>query len=300
VRRKGEDAGTVIQAFPLHRGRTMAVTLAVAIPMFDSVYETILKAALTAATDLPPWPEVPADYATSTKRGLTYAVHPSVTGSIRHFQDVSQATQKNFEKFHGKLPRIARDSPPPVIFIHSSSDQAAAISPDLKGDTRPFLSETTTMRFFATPIQEDDAKGSHDLASAFGQFLIQRRYGTTIPRWVMVGEINVAGVEHDTGKRLPWIAPGHVAWASGIELPRLDKYQPGNEETVPQVCFFYVAFFHAGGSKYKKAYRAFLDDIATHYDADAAAKRHLEPLGYDKIQAAANKFMHTGFKVAKG
>jgi len=298
-RDRGEHIEVVIQAFKQHRGRTIHIALSIDPTAFDTVYETFLKAAATAEVDLPPFPSAPENYKTSTKRGITYAVHPSVKGSLKHFQSVTQAAQKSFEKFHGKLPKIPRDAHAPITFIHSNQEQAGRIAPGLEKEIRPFVNEVTTLRFFATPVRADDNQGSHNLATAFGQFMLGRKYGSAVPRWALVGELNVAGVEYEIGKRLPWIPAGVAQWANGIQLPRLDTYNPGNEDSVPRVCFYYVAFFHAGGSKYKKAYRAYLTDLATHYDPAAAAKRHLEPLGYDRIQSAATKFMHSGCKIMK-
>ena len=37
--------------------------------------------------------------------------------------------------------------------------------------------------------------------------------------------------------------------------------------------------------------------IMAFYNQHGAAKRHLEPLDYNKLQAAATKFMRNGFKV---
>jgi len=298
-RETSNDTFTVIQAYHLHQGRTIILTLMVAHEQLEAVYERFLKGALTVQVDLPPWPGIPSNYKTSTKRGLRYATHPSVKGSIKHFQSVTQATQKNFEKFHGKLPKPAKGCPAPIIFIHNSHADATTLAPGIRDNPRLFVNESTTMRFFATPVAKGDVEGSHKLATAFGHFLTQRKYGAAVPRWVLIGEINAAGVEHDTGKKLPWITPGHRAWSDGIDLPSLDGYKPDGGDTVARVTFFYVGFFRAGGAKYKKAYRAYLTDIATRYDSEAAAKRHLEPLGYARIRAAATKFMHSGYKVTK-
>ena len=47
----------------------------------------------------------------------------------------------------------------------------------------------------------------------------------------------------------------------------------------------------AGPKKYRKVYKAYLADIGKNLDRRAAAKKHLEPLGYSVLRDAATKFM---------
>jgi len=298
---EGDNVLTVVHAFCLHHGRTVIATIVVPPQDFERVYQPFLHAALTSEINLPPWPSIPEGYKVTTKRGLRFAVHPAVKASTRHTLTTMRAVRKRFEKFHGKLPPTPKGSPAPVVFLHRDNQDAAAVASWLENKPAQFTRGWSTLCCFVVPVAKGDAEGTKALIRHYAGFLLHRRYGTGVPDWVRGGEATVARIETINGKALPRISIGTQGWADGLSLQTLDQLQLGTWEadTRTRQFFFYVAYFRCGGSRYSKAYRAFLDDLATRYDPEAAAKRHLEPLDYAKLKDAATKFMHRGFKILK-
>jgi len=296
---EGDNRMMVVNAFRRDRGNTLTTTVVVRRGELDAVYEPFLRAARTTRVDRPPFPQVPKGYKTTSKRGLRYAVHSAVAIPPKFLVGATQEMRKRFESFHGKLPAAPRGSPAPIFFIHRNNNDAKPLSSEFGDKPSMFLAESTTLRFFATQTAKSQDDRTDDLYSRFGKFLVERRYGTSVPLWVKLGERTTARIGMNTGKKLPWIPSGFYNWSEGLKLDRLDAY-PARGEGVTDFgkqSFFYVALFHCGGSKYRNAYRRFLEDIATRYDPQAAAQRHLEPLDYGKLQAAATKFMARGLRV---
>ena len=54
-----------------------------------------------------------------------------------------------------------------------------------------------------------------------------------------------------------------------------------------------MAFFHAGPPEYRKAYKKFLDELSDCGDPAIAMRKHLEPLGYDKLREECDKYRVT-------
>ena len=296
----GDRNVVLIETFHFYLGRPIIVSLALAPDEFEANYETFLKVALTAKMKTPPWPVIPERYKIKKKGGITYAVHPGVSASLKNLIATTQDAKKRFERFHGKLPRPPKGSNGAVIYVHANQEEVKrSFNPDLEDTSHPFLVDSTSLRAFALPVQEDDRTGSMRASTGMVHFLARRYYGVEVPRWVTSGESSAASVQFYTDKKLPWITAGHRSWSDGIQLPMLNGYKADEGETAGRKSFFYVVFFRRGPSKYRKAYRAFLKDIATRYDPDAAAARHLEPLGYSTIQSAATKFMFDGLKITK-
>ncbi|MHC4953716.1 MAG: hypothetical protein ACYTGZ_07485 [Planctomycetota bacterium] len=295
----GRDS-LVVRTFPAPRGRVLYVTLVAAPDEFDRVYEPFLAAAKSTTYDKPAWPEIPKAYKTVKKGRFVFATHDAVRPPTKHVVKTTGTVLKRFTKLHGKLPKVPRDAGSPVIFIHTGNTQAKSLEPSIKEDGNRHINDYSGVRFLTVAVQPDDRQETANLHSGLAQFFLYQRYGTAVPLWVRWGEARAAAVEYNTEKKLPYMHTGFADWASGMTLPPIDKMTDeaarANNDGFGKQAFFYVAFFRCGPSTYRKAYRAMLQDIADNYDPEAAAKRHLESIGYDNIQAAASKFMHGKIK----
>ncbi|MHC4668348.1 MAG: hypothetical protein ACYTFD_08060 [Planctomycetota bacterium] len=254
----------------------------------------LFTAARSFEAKLERWPPIPEGYVTRRKGRYLLARPASVTRSVAFLLKLLQKQEKRFQKVHGPLPK--RDEPV-VVLVHNSKRQAGEILKQAGDAQQDFYADLQHGRLFAVPVAKGNTEEAGWLAGeAQGLFLLLR-YGDTRPQWAWSGERTVARAEVMTGKALPSLHRGFVGWLQETKVGRLDalaERTEENKETFGKQAFYYVCMFHAG--KHKKAYRKFLKDYAATCDWEAAFRRHLEPLGYDVLQAATQSFMYDKIK----
>ena len=165
-----------------------------------------------------------------------------------------------------------------------------------------FYADHRDRRLFAVPVARGNQEQAGLLAGEFQGLLYVIRYGYIEPRWIFQGERAVARAEVLTGKSLPFLHEGMVAWTVDLKFGTLDELatpEARKQESYSKQAFFYVCTFRAGPSKYRRAYKAFLKDFGTTYDHEGAVQRHLAPLDARKLEAAVIELVHFRLKAIK-
>jgi hypothetical protein len=182
-----------------------------------------------------------------------------------------------------------------VVFIHTDRSQASRVLEAAANHSNNHFTDVRNGRLFTVPVPKNDKEQAGLLASEAQALFFVLKYGQNTPLWAYIGERNVARGEEATGKRLPYLHEGMVNWRTETSIGKLDAL-PGLRESewdsYWRQSFFYVCFFHAGGKKYRAAYEAFLEDLATNFDPVAAQEKHIAPLGYDQLRTDARDFVN--------
>ena len=291
VLRRGVDPADRVSvlAFRRIRGNPLRLSLLCDLRDFDDAYADFLEATATLEADLAFWPPVPDDYKTKKKGRYLIAVHPSVR-STREIERVLRDRERSFVKMHGKLPKPDRNAPV-VIYVHSDKSQARAISEEAAGSRDGFYEDHRHGRLFVVTTGKDDRAGPYRLAYYIHGLLLRIQYGRFRPMWFFTGERSVAAAEQATGRALPYLSDGYTQWMIAPLRPLRELEEGGKQapEDAQKQSFWYVALFRAGPTKFRKAYRDFLEECAETYDTAAAFERHLAPLGLDEIKSAAEQ-----------
>lgn len=238
------------------------------------------------------WPAIPKGYETSQEGPWLIARAPAVKGSIAPLVATLKDTEKRFRRDHGPLPK---SDAPIVVLVHDSERAATAVAPDAADGNEGFWPDPRHRRLFSVPVGKDDLERQGWLAETAHALLFFARYGDTTPAWIYKGERAVARAEAMTGKPLPSLHEGFVAWVSTLKLHTLDEHKAMEAldkpdwATLNTECFFYVAMLREG--KYKKQYRAFLDDYAETGDGAGAFDRHIAPIDQEELRKATNEYI---------
>jgi hypothetical protein len=293
-----------ITVFVRASGRTFELDLQGPAACLEQAGADLMAAAATLRTTAPEWPPITKDYRIVRVGEYRLAVHRSVSGPTQRFESSIRDAQKICDRLHGRMPKPAVGEPVPVVYLHSERAQQEAILPRLKEVTTPNSLCLSGLCIFAmtTDPNEPDTAGS--LVYTIGEFNTLWRWGSMIPNWVRVGERIVVGNLHQTGKDLPYVTAERIGWREGLELRPLPEltWEAANTDwkNFYRQAFFYAALFHAGPESCRVAYRAFLDDVRKSCDPDGAVRRHLEPLGYDRLREDAERFMREDILLAEG
>ncbi len=126
-------------------------------------------------------------------------------------------------------------------------------------------------------------------------------YGSRRPRWIIAGEGIVAAAELQTGKRLPNIIEWWFRFLPNTLHPLRTVRQMGQngDKGFANHAFGYVCFFRAGPSKYRKAYKAFLEDFRQNGDPEAAEEKHLGVFDQDELKEKATQFIRYKLRMVK-
>jgi hypothetical protein len=283
-------------AYARSRGRTLELALDVLREHRDFVLPDFLKAAASLKTTRRVWPEIPAGYKVIQANPFRIAVHPGVKASIKHILKTIKAAQKISNRKHKKLPAPTRDEPAPVIYIHRHRKDAVQILPRVAGNSDHVDVCYSGLAMFVFYYPPDAKDPPQFLSGEIGDFNAYRRWGRSVPTWVRIGERRVLRAEYDGGYRLPKMDAGYFRWGEGIDLGLLDELAEKNAsdewDSFAARSMLYVAFFHAGPSKYRKAYAKFLAETRSSCDPRLAFDKHLRSLGLETVREAAEKFRH--------
>ncbi len=290
-----------ISAFVHCRGRTYEFDLTGRAATVERASADLLAVAATLKTTAPEWPPITKDYRVVRVGDYRFAVHRSVTEPTERFEKSIRDAQKVCDRLYGRMPLPAPGEPIPVVYLHSERAQQEAILPRLKDTTTSNTVCYSGLCIFVVS-KEEDAAG--DLVYLIGEFNTVWRWGATIPFWLRIGERIVVANIRETGADLPFVTAQRFAWREGLVLRPLPEltFEAAQKDWTSycREAFFYGAFFHAGPKNCQAAYRAFLDDVRKSCDPVGAVKRHLEPLGYDRLREDAERFMRESIAVAEG
>jgi hypothetical protein len=297
----GRDWGR-ITAFVRANGRTFELDLQGTSACLEQAGADFLAAAATLKAKAPEWPPVTKDYRVTRVGDYRLAVHRSVSEATTPFAGAIRDAQRICDRLYGRMPPPAPGESAPVFYLHSDRAQQEAILPRLKEVTTVHslcLSGLCIFGMSNDPGGEDPVELIPYTITEFNAFW---RWGTTIPMWVRVGErITVANLLQ-TGADLPRVTAQRLGWREGLTirpLPELtlEAFHKDWKGSHRQA-FFYTVYFRAGPDSCQAAYRAFLDDVRKSCDPDGAARRHLEPLGYDRLCLDAAQFMQEHIALA--
>ena len=242
-------------------------------------------------TSLPDWPVIPDSYETRAKGAFVFAVDPTAHDSLKDLQKIAARTEKSFTKLHGKPPR---DTVTPVLYLHRTHSQGLALMPGLKDATGISHSDYSGQRAFFCEFKADANKDRADVAREVAELCYLRRYGLIEPVWIRVGERELAAMREYGNLKPPKVHVGYRDWVGKASIPSLRDLQrtPSGEFSQEGVyqSVYYVLLFHCGPSRYRSAYRKFLEACVETGDVDGAFDKHFEPLGFDKLQEECDRF----------
>lgn len=264
---------------------------------FPEAETDMLDAVASFAAEVESRPPIPKGYAVSQEETWLIARAPAVTASIAPIVKTLKEQEKRFERDHGPLPR---SDAPLVVLVHASKSAAGKIEPRAAESNFDFTSDTWNRRLFAVPFAKEDVRREALLAYEAQDLLLFARYGDVRPGWIWVGECIVAQAEVHTGKPLPSLDQGYVAWASTLQLHLiggLERLADVDAEAWFRECFFYVAALREG--RYKKAYRAFLEECAETSDCMGAFERHLGKIDQEDLRTSTKDFISKEIKEVK-
>ncbi|MHC4940886.1 MAG: hypothetical protein ACYTHK_18240 [Planctomycetota bacterium] len=288
-----KDEWVALTTAPRVRGNQFLMTLVVAVDEQKLVVPEYFAAVPRVDSGLPDYVQIPKNYKVKKKGWAQWAVHPSVGGDSRDAMKIVNDAEKRFTKFHGKAPKSAGL---PTIFLHRSHTQGVSLHKPLGEAKNSWDDDSRGVRFFLRVVGNSPADRA-GLACGVSSFLFARRYGTNVPEWARLGEFDLGSVLAYEGLKPPKIHRGFAAWEEGLHTPLLTELaeipQGKQSEVQRRQGFFYVLFFHYGPSKYKKAYKKFLDELSECGDPAIAMRKHLEPLGYGKLQEECDKYRVT-------
>jgi hypothetical protein len=257
----------------------------------------LLAAAKSLTAEVEPWPPVPKGYLVSSAGTWIVARAPSVTKPLAPLEKAVKDAEKRFRREHGALPK---SDAPLVILVHNTTAEAAKIDPEAAKSTDGFHSDYRGRRLFALPIPKGDAEQAGLLTERVHQHLFVARYGDARPAWIRVGEGVIGRAEALLGKPLPSLHEGFAAWYSTLKLHRADELEglvKANAENWAKEGFFYVVALRGG--KYRKEYRAFLDDLVETGDGPGAFARHLGTIDQEKLRASVHAYVTERLKTER-
>jgi len=254
---------------------------------FAQAEQDVIAAVQGFAADVETWPAIPKGYETKQEGIWLVAKAPSVTASLAPLTAGLKETEKRFKRQHGTVPK----GDPIVVFVHASASEAKKIEPGAGDAVGGFYVDPQRRRILGVPVAKEDLEQQGRLAEAAYGILFMAKYGDIRPEWVWVGERAVARAEAVTGKPLPSLDEGFVAWISKLQLHTFDELEElrrSDVETYYIESFFYVAALQAG--KHKKTYQGLLKEFEVTGDG-VAFTRSLLAIGQEELRTATNEFV---------
>lgn len=209
---------------------------------------------------LPPRFPISDSYKKSDKNKLLWYVHKDIPRkTLKSIQDAAKVVQKRFGKVHGKRRKIDASERIRIVVTPTKST-AREIRDDIR-TVRGCWTQTGSAWLFVLPFGDRADRESfvHTLTTR----LFQERYRTYLPRRVVSGEAYVSICAERSGKSLPTIPqgffqimPSDVTPFRSVAENNFGRNASG--DGVDMQAFVWVAFFHAGPSKYRKLYKEFL------------------------------------------
>jgi hypothetical protein len=289
VQHKQEWAALTVT--PRIRGNTLVVSMIFALDQELLIKDDFFRAVARVDSGLPDAVVIPKNYKVKKKGWARWAVHPSAASKAKDLQKLVAAVEKRFTKFHGPA---SKDMGIATIFLHLNHSQGISLFQNLSKATGSVVDDASGLRMFLRPASLTDPNGRAGIASGVATFLFTRRYGTPYPEWVRIGELDLGFALAFAKLKPPKLHNAFLPWQEGMQIPPLQDLAATSagkqSELQRHQSFYYVFFFHYGPSKYRKAYKNFLAELQRSGDPDVAMRKHLEPLGFNKLEEACSDF----------
>lgn len=259
------------------------------------VYPAFLEIAASVEADVEAWPPpLPAAYKSKTVRGIRMAWAPEVTGrEVQLAERYVAKVVKEFERFHGKIERPADE--PLTIVLHASLAAVKSLCPETAELRDVACADLLRRRVHTVPGKESYWKAwAPSVRRALTRILLHERYRILLPNWVRIGELEWVFYRERAETRKPVFphARGRKLEEGRIQtLEKLESFAETDWGAHAEQAHLYVLLFHRGPAKYKSAYKRFLALMADTGDWEAAASKHLFPLGLQKMRADAKEFL---------
>ncbi len=290
---RDEEDWIRLHTFRYLEGRGFTLVLACPARLFDQLKDDDFAAVETVTTTLGPYPARPEGYERSERDGFVWYVHPLAKNKdVKDYRAYVAKLEKRFRKVHGKFPK---EQLAEMAFIfHPRRSMAATFGTTYTGSDRSGHGvQIYERRVFATPIKVGDTTADADLRSSVWGLFLWRRYGSANPGWMYSGETLLQYVEGGKGAPLPaatsWLIDQDAEPAADFSVERPTEDMDATMHRKRQA--LYMALFHAGAARYRKAYKKFLKAIGDGADWSAAAAEHLLSLDQAKMRADAAKLL---------
>jgi len=264
---------------------------------FPQADADLLAAVRSFKADVEIWPPVPTTYEKSQEGIWLIARAPEATASITPLVRALKDAERRFRREHGALPK---SDAPLVVLVHASKAQGAKLEPKVGESSIDFYADVWARRLFAIPFVKENVDQESVLAGEATDVLFVAKYGDWQPDWVSQGENLLARAEVRTGKALPSLDEGYLNWYSTIHFHKLSEFdvlRKQDSDAWFHESFFYVAALREG--KYRKQYKAFLDDFEETGDGPGAFERNLASIDEDDLIAATNQYVTTRIREEK-
>lgn len=292
----GAGKRTVI-AYKRQACRNLRLKLTCDAAAWEALAPGFFEAAARTRCTLARFRRAPDGYARKKKDGFVYLVADGVKpGALKQLQRVVRDVTKDFAKFHGAPARPADE--PALVLVHANKAASKSASPDAAKSRHGYWCDPYTRRLFAVPVPAAGSEAHGDLCWKLVEMLFCERYGGPNPRWALLGECQYAWMRAMTGRKPPAV---QGAWHDRFPGPsrRLDELAAlyaKDRRGVTDHGFAYVLYFRHGPAATKKAYLAFLADLAETGSPGGAEERRLFALDLAELRDLAGRYLATKAK----
>ncbi|MEE8106989.1 MAG: hypothetical protein V3T86_15750 [Planctomycetota bacterium] len=294
---KDEDEHVRLFVYRKIRGLGFRIILDLPKGFLEKERANLFSVCASLKADIPPHPPYPKEYKVEKKGFFVFLTHPRVKQKTNDLKKLVGKQAKAFGKFH-QLPK--ETDAPAQILIHPDREDARSIKKEVADANEAVYLDLNDARMFAVPFITDPTKVPSSVAQFTQYLLLMQAYGSIGPQWVGRGESIVARIEFETGKKLPNILEG---WERGFLAnpikPLPDVRKMSDQNTMVKHAGVYIGFFKRGDKKYRKIYRAFLDEWRTTGDFAAAEEKHILSLDQAKLHKAATNWRRRKLKHVK-
>lgn len=292
---RGEPVRSVRIYRVLHRlGFTVKMDCAPS--AWPTLRDAAFRAAASLTSDFDEWPAKPQGYRESLRDGYEYLVNPAIKDKdVDALHAAVLEQEKRYAAQHGAVPKPSCN--PIVVVVVPDRPTAGAVSLTATSQFG-YAANWQEGRLFAVPLKKDDAPGRGELADRLAVIFHTQCYGTCQPLWLCDGERRVAAMEAIARKPLPMV-PAEAATEFAASLVPFQELVTTPPKNAVAQSASYVAFFRAGGELYRDAFSAFLQDVASTGDWEAAQRKHLFVLDQEKLRTGAQTFIAKELKPVK-
>ncbi len=277
--------------YRLVKGQCISLMLSVpekAIPMIREEAVSMLK---SIRSDHPHYPKLPPGFKSSPRDGVTWHIQEGVPKKqLRELYKSAKELRKRFAKIHGKQRKPHTDQAPQIVVIHDPTTANALHAGMKLEDGLGAVPHTSWL-----VVRPSESLFMPRFAFFFTDALFRERYGTSYPYWASFAEKSLAWNEVQCEARLP-MAPQHFIDDTAV-VPMTVRKLMEDELKVgrpPDVNYMHaklwVAYFHAGPSKFRKAYLKFLDDFSKTGDVGTSFNKHLGDFDEEKLKKQVVKW----------
>ena len=289
-----------VYAYARRKGRGLHVHLVAGPELALAVKDAYLTSIDSLLCALDRWPAPPEGYTLHEVKGDHYYLHSQVKPrDLKTIQRVVMDTRKRFEAFHGAVTRPADE---PAVFV-VFPDEAAALAYDAYAENARYAiwSRPRERRVHTVVVRKADRRVAARLAGEVAEVLLQERYPSPIALWWSRGEAFVAYNAERTGKKGGVVTRGWKDKMKGLThtLADVEKLRSKKIAEYGEHGRYYVTLMRHGPSKYRKAYRAFLDEVSASGDLDAALAGMWKAVDPAEMLSDAEQYMARKVKVVE-